>query len=652
MYPVSEAFLQAVQENTRRYYWTGRITTTKGDTYEFGADDIVKGSGYISSQCCGSTEIELGTVYAAEMGITLLSDIDRYTLEDAQVELFYHLRLSDGSFEEVPMGIFEVSEANRTAKCLELKAYDYMLRFDKSFNGFETIGTVYDFVSLCCKACKVEMAQSQADYEAMPNGTELLSIYTENDIETYRDVLYYVGQVLGGFFCINREGKLELRKYGNEPVMELETKHRFTSSFSDFITKYTAVSSTNMKTETAEYYHLDPDDGLTLNLGVNPLLQFGLKETREQLCMNILNDLAVVDYVPFDSETTGNPALDLGDVIRFKGGQADENRISAITSMQCKIGGKQTLKGVGKNPRLAHAKSKNDKNISGLLNQIIDNKEAGKIGIHTFTNASSFTVGESDVKIISIEFAPNEAVMAQFFGSVIVGVNADQVERSMVARGDVQIPSVEVEEVLAEDTAGNEETTDSEKTDGDAGSDVVDETSGSSDSAAAAEGPAVIGNTKEQTLSVELPIVWKEDGQVVVHFTFEFNDNIIEIHQPEETWHSGKHSIMLYYPIENLVANYRNIFNVYARATGGTVTVDTGDCLAAIMGQSMGAGEAWDGEIKIEETIKKVKVGGVLQMTAVDENITWKIDELVKRTYSDVVHGRFGIGAFAMPVER
>ena len=162
----------------------------------------------------------------------------------------------------------------------------------------------------------------------------------------------------------------------------------------------------------------------------------------------------------------------------------------------------------------------------------------------------------------------------------------------------------------------------------------------------------VIGKTKEQTLSVELPVVWKEDGQVVVHFTFEFNDNIIEIHQPEETWHSGKHSIMLYYPIENLVANYRNIFNVYARATGGTVTVDTGDCLAAIMGQSMGAGEAWDGEIKIEETIKKVKVGGVLQMTAVDEDITWKIDELVKRTYSDVVHGRFGIGAFAMPVER
>ena len=83
MYPVSDAFLRAIRSNTRKYFWTGAIVTKGGMTYEFGAKEIVKGSGYISRQCCGSTEIELGTVYAAEMGITLLSDIDRYTLEDA-----------------------------------------------------------------------------------------------------------------------------------------------------------------------------------------------------------------------------------------------------------------------------------------------------------------------------------------------------------------------------------------------------------------------------------------------------------------------------------------------------------------------------------------------------------------------------------------
>lgn len=157
---MSEAFLQAAQENTRRYHWTGRITTKKNGVYEFGADDIVKGSGYISNQCCGSTEIELGTVYAAEMGITLLSSIDRYTLEDALIELFYHLRLPDGTYETVPMGIYEVSEANGTIKCLQIKTYDYMLRFEKDFNGFETVGNAYAFVQLCCKACDVKIAQS------------------------------------------------------------------------------------------------------------------------------------------------------------------------------------------------------------------------------------------------------------------------------------------------------------------------------------------------------------------------------------------------------------------------------------------------------------------------------------------------------------
>ena len=170
MYPVSDGFLRAVKSNTRKYYWTGTIVTRGGMTYEFGAKEIVKDSGYISRQCCGSTEIELGTVYAAEMGITLLSDIDRYTLEDAQVTLVFHLVLADDSVEDVPMGVFEVSEANCLAKCLELKAYDFMLRFDKSFNGFETVGTAYDFIALCCKRCKVEFANKRAEIDAMPNG--------------------------------------------------------------------------------------------------------------------------------------------------------------------------------------------------------------------------------------------------------------------------------------------------------------------------------------------------------------------------------------------------------------------------------------------------------------------------------------------------
>ena len=626
MYPVSEAFLRAVQENTRRYYWTGKITTKGGAVYPFGYEDIVKGSGYVSARCCGSAEIELGTVYAAEMGVTLFSQIDRYTLDGARVELSYHLRVADGSFEEVPMGIFEVSEANRTAHCLELKAYDYMLRFEKSFNGFESVGNAWAFLELCCKACGVEMENTKAEIEGMPNGRELLSIYPENDIGTYRDVLFFVGQVLGGFFCINRRGRLELRKYGAEPVMEVQGRHRFSSSFSDFITRYTAVSSTNLRTQTAEYYALDTDDGLTMNLGVNPLLQFGLEETRRQLCGNILADLSVVNYVPFDSSTIGNPALDLGDVLTFSGGQADGEQVTCITSFQCRIGGRQSLKCVGKNPRLAQAKSKNDKNISGLLNQI----EAGKVGIHTFTNASAYTVAEDDVRIISIEFAAKEETHVQFFGQAVVDVRAAQEERTASASGSIVVP-IPV-----------------------AGTDAGAETGGNRDSAREDEGSAGdgsgTGGSTDITVEVELPVTWTEDGKAVAYVTYEFNDSEILAHCPAETWGSGKHILSLYYPIDNLVPNITNTFNVYLRMENGTGEIGTGGCIASISGQGMAAAAAWDGTVTVEEYVSRFAFGGGLGMKGFAGEMGIETMELVRKSYADSI-GKALIGAFGKPID-
>ena len=622
MYSVSDAFLRAVRSNTRKYFWTGTIVTKGGMTYEFGAKEIVKGSGYISRQCCGSTEIELGTVYAAEMGITLLSDIDRYTLEDAQVTLVFHLVLADGSVEDVPMGVFEVSEANRLAKCLELKAYDFMLRFDKSFNGFETVGTAYDFIALCCKRCKVELANKRAEIDAMPNGGVTLSVYTENDIETCRDVLFYVVQVLGGFFIINREGKLELRKYGKDPVMKVEQRHRFSSSFSDFITRYTAVSSTNKQTQIAEYYALDPDNGLTMNLGVNPFLQFGLKETREMLCRNILADLSVIRYVPFGSDTIGNPALDPGDVLTFTGGQADEGQITCITSIRQKIGGKQSLKCVGKNPRLAQAKSRNDKNISGLLNQIEDNAKTGKIGIHTFTNASAHEIGQTRVKLVSIQFASSEENHMQFFAQVVVDVAADPVEQSAEASGTVVIPF----------PGGSG-----------SGTGSADDTSGGADAGSR--------SGSEVSVDVSLPVKWQEDGQAVCHVVFEFNNEEIMEHCPVETWHSGKHILSLYYPIEKIVANYTNTFNVYLWMENGSGTVDVGDCIASVSGQAMAAGEAWDGKLEVEDYTTRFAIGGGLDVNGFREELSMQMKETVNRGFEVYFAERAGISGFCRPVE-
>lgn len=585
MYPVSEAFLTAVQSNSRRCHWTGRITTAIGEIIDFEEKDVVKGSGYISSQCCGSTEIELGSVYSTEMGITLFLDVDRYTLEGASIELHYHLLLPNGDYESVPMGIFEVSEANRTIKCLEIKAYDYMIRFEKNFNGTSTTGTAYELIDLCCRACGVEMAQTQEDFEAMSNGMEILAIYSENDIETYRDVLYYTGQVLGGFFVINRLGKLELRKFGNDPVMEITWNQRFQSSFSDFITKYTAISSTNMRTQTAEYYALEQDDGLTLNIGVNPMLQFGLEETRKRMCENILEDISVISYVPFDSDTIGNPALDLGDVLRFSGGHADDTQITCITVSQCRIGGKHTLKCVGKNPRLAQAKSKNDKNITGLLNQI----EEGKVGFFSFVNAKPYELAKTELQVISIDFAAGEVLQAEFIGLVIMDVNADCVKRESFATGTISIP---MPAPPAENLSSEEETSD-------------------------------------VRVEVNLPVTWEEDGKVVVQARYVLNGTDIELFLPIQTYGSGKHTFPLYYPVNNVLPNLLNNFSVYFSVMGGTVRIAEGACIATVTGQGLAAEETadWGGILEIEEMIQKYQVLNWFKQGTLVDNVSVKTEK-------------------------
>lgn len=558
MYPVSKEYQKAISESSRSFFWTGMITTKAGKKYTFGNKDIVKGSGYISRQCSGSSEIELGSVYAAELGISLFSDIDRYSLEDASITISFHLKVGD-AYEEVPMGIFYIAEANRKIKTLELKAYDTMLNLDKNFNKGLSSAFPYDFLSLLSKACHVELAQTKEEIEALTNGAELLGIYQENDIETWRDFLYYLAQALGCFSTIDRDGKLRLIQYGITDNKTVDSRHRFSSTFSDFVTRYTAVSSTNKKTDIAEYYSVKPDDGLTMNLGVNPLLQFGLEEKRKRIINNILSAITVVDYVPFDSDTIGDPALDLGDVIKFTGGHADETKRSAITSIETKINGKQTIKCVGKNPRLASAKSKNDKNIAGLESSMNENK----LSIYTYVNALKIGVGSEKTSIINIEFASGDETNAEFHAEVILDVKSNAVSRKVDAETTIEIG--------------------------------------------------------EENKVISIPVNWTDDGKTLLKAYYVLDGKEVEQFHPSETWFSGKHLLNLYYPIIEMKANELHTFEVLIELTNGTATIEPQNVMATISGQGLGAQERWDGRITVDEEIKMVELSGLPTNTIHDK---------------------------------
>ena len=145
-------------------------------------------------------------------------------------------------------------------------------------------------------------------------------------------------------------------------------------------------------------------------------------------------------------------------------------------------------------------------------------------------------------------------------------------------------------------------------------------------------------------------MTWREDGKAVCYVTFELNNTEILLHHPVETWHSGKHILSLYYPIENIVPNITNTFNVYLRMEDGSGSVGIGDCIASISGQAMAAAAAWDGRIDIEETSALFSVSDGLQARGFTETVDVGTMELVQKSYTDTMTGRTAVGAFCRPV--
>ncbi len=317
-----------------------------------------------------------------------------------------------------------------------------------------------------------------------------------------------------------------------------------------------------------------------------------------------------MNYVPFDSDTIGNPAIELGDVLIFSGGQADEEQITCVTSYTYKIGGKMSLKCVGKNPRLSQAKSKNDKNISGLLSQV----DKATISVHTYTNAAEFELGETKTECIKIEFAASQETSAQFFAQILVNVTADPVTREATATGTITIP----------DTSGGEDTDDTTE------NDTTEDTG--------------------TTIDVSLPVTWTEDGEALVYVTYVLNEVEMTTFYPVETWHSGKHILTLYYPIAEIASDVINYFKVYLWMTGGTGVIELGGCLASISGQALGVSYTWDGELELEDEYVPFTIGGGFGVRAFSDAVSYVMIGQTEYEYTDTMQ-KPSIGAFGMPVE-
>ena len=316
MYPVSEAYKNAIAQNNRNVRIMGTITLRDNTVINISDEDIMQGSLYFSEQCVSGEDIEVGNVYASEMGLTLTSPPENpYSLDGARIILNFGIETSEGVWEYVPLGYFYVTEIERKATVVNLKALDGMILFDVPMDGVLTAGTPYALIDSCCSKAGITLATGMEEFQGFANGLTALTIPSDSKIETCRDLIMWVCQATGTFARMNRMGQLEIVpvKLGAS-VKTIDKQQRFTSDVSDSYVKITKVA---MKVGDTEYSQ--GTDGTTMVLEENPLLVGKSEAEINAILSNILNQVTTAEYVPYNVNFARRPCASSRRLCNFDG---------------------------------------------------------------------------------------------------------------------------------------------------------------------------------------------------------------------------------------------------------------------------------------------------------------------------------------------
>jgi hypothetical protein len=313
----------------------GTVKLKDGTSVTIGDEDIVQGSLYINKRCVSQNDIDFGTVYASEMGMSLYYDKNDnvYKYNGAYFDLKFGLKIGEDSsgndlYEYVPLGIFKTSEIKRSSDSVNIICLDDITKFDKDIDSSyaESAHPPNAWISYACSYCGV--TQGFEDLDDFPNSNVSLSLPSDsNTTYTCRDVLAYVLQAIGAFGYIDRNGKFQVRAFHSSIDAYSYPNDRFSGELSDY-----EVTLTGFKVTTSKSVDVTVGKtGYMLDFSSNPFLNSKDTTSLGNLLNNLLTEFSSLTYGICDIVENGDPALDVGDTIRFYSNPQDSKFLSHMT---------------------------------------------------------------------------------------------------------------------------------------------------------------------------------------------------------------------------------------------------------------------------------------------------------------------------------
>lgn len=373
MYPVSQKYLDQINSNNDNQF-TFKLNVKRNRTSEtlttLTPDDLEGVNPIVEKQATGNSYFTIGGVCSSKMtmnltssGINKLKDAGMFH-QNACLEYIEWLKVDDIAQDEddfslnadgtenetgkVECGYYYISTIKNSDYSCTIELYDAMLAFniDVSYrdgiNLTQGYRTIHEFLDMICKACTTDIYQLDlADDidDRISNKDVTYTLGIDSDVESYRTTLGYLSILACGFLVINRAGKLDIIKYDNNNVAELDENAVFEYEMSD--TEYeihyisTSVAGFNYVAEVSP----DTDKTFaTIFLSENKFLRGIQTADAEELDQKvkdsidtILEDCKGIKFNGGSITVEHRPELDLGDCISVTKAYVDYTTKALLT---------------------------------------------------------------------------------------------------------------------------------------------------------------------------------------------------------------------------------------------------------------------------------------------------------------------------------
>lgn len=322
MITISDA-LNGYLNNTTRLegqYVRIDIRTKTGTSYSISDDELRGGTIKIEKKSVSGSSFDIGECYINNISLTIIDKENKYSgnFNNAEMNVYFGVvNDSLGLNEEIQLGKFIIPTDTTIRKIasIQLVGDSVLSKLDLATNGVTTSGTPYALVSWCCEMCGVELAITEDEFNALSRNTKFTFYISEgSSISTYRDIVMYISQIIGGFATDTNDGKLTFKVYkSNNKVFNINNDTIASSKLGDSSYKLNGLSI--VFNDKIIYAHGDANSDYLLELESNPLLDNLAEDLVKMICNNIWLQLKDLTFRSFDFQYNGNPAIECGDIL-------------------------------------------------------------------------------------------------------------------------------------------------------------------------------------------------------------------------------------------------------------------------------------------------------------------------------------------------